>query len=204
MKQNKGFTLIELLLVISIIGFLSSVVLSSFASVRTKAQATQLLVEFQQVEKALYMMAHDQNRSLWWSDDDYNSVECNGIIPGSDKTGATQGNPSLGTLVQNATFSKFFPSNVDLQIGNNLQYDNDCDLGTGVFDLDGDGCDTVARVGRGTLLQMTSVTDNAIFDYMDRIIDGGDESVPFLCGRIRLNDAGDIIYYMISNSGNIE
>ena len=205
MKQNKGLTIIELLLVISIIGLLSSIILSSFINSRTKAQATQLLAEFQQVEKALYLMAYDQDRSLWWSDDDDGSedVDCNGVIPGSDKIGVP-GNPSLGTLVQNDTFSKFFPTDVNLQVGNNLQYDNDCELGAGMFDLDNDGCDTLARVGRGTLLQMTSVTNNAIFDHIDRVIDGGAESNPFLCGKIRLDDAGDILYYSVSNSGNIE
>ena len=117
LKKIKGFTLIELLVVISIIGLLSAVVLSAVGEARTKAQAVHLLAEFQQVEKALYMMAYDQDRSLWWSDDTDGGedVSCNGRIPGSNKTsGVDSGNPRIGKLVESPEFSEFFPSGIDL------------------------------------------------------------------------------------------
>ena len=55
MKKNtkQGFTLIELMVVIAIIGFLSSVVLSSLADARSKANATKFRSEIKQMVNAL-------------------------------------------------------------------------------------------------------------------------------------------------------
>lgn len=49
MKRGRGFTLIELLVVISIIGLLSSVVLSSLTSARNRAKDARLMQEARQI-----------------------------------------------------------------------------------------------------------------------------------------------------------
>ncbi len=59
MKKNKGFTLIELLVVIAIIGILSSVVLASLNSARTKAKKAAFKSEVSAVQPALLSLCDD-------------------------------------------------------------------------------------------------------------------------------------------------
>ena len=62
MNKQKGFTLIELLVVIAIIGILSSVVLASLNSARTKARDAKRVSDLKQVQLALEMF-YDDNSS---------------------------------------------------------------------------------------------------------------------------------------------
>lgn len=59
-SKNRGFTLIELLVVISIMGLLSSVVLSAVNDARTKARDTERIQELAEMRKAL-MLYYDDN-----------------------------------------------------------------------------------------------------------------------------------------------
>lgn len=61
-NKKKGFTLIELLVVIAIIGILSSVVLASLNSARTKSRDAKRISDLKQVQTALEFY-FDANRS---------------------------------------------------------------------------------------------------------------------------------------------
>lgn len=69
-KLRKGFTLIELLVVISIIGLLSSVVLTTLNTARIKARDTKRQAEIKQIQIALETYYSDNGRypiSSWAS-----------------------------------------------------------------------------------------------------------------------------------------
>ena len=79
--QKSGFTLIELLVVISIIGLLSSIVLTSVNSARKKARDARRIVDLKQIQTALtlYYDANNQYPSVSaWV---YSTAGCN-WIPG--------------------------------------------------------------------------------------------------------------------------
>lgn len=58
-RSRFGFTLIELLVVVSIIGFLSAIVISSLGGVRMKARDTRRLVDLREIRKALELYNND-------------------------------------------------------------------------------------------------------------------------------------------------
>lgn len=60
-SPQKGFTLIELLVVIAIIGMLSSVVLASLNSARSKARDARRIADLKQIATALALHYNDNN-----------------------------------------------------------------------------------------------------------------------------------------------
>ncbi|MDD5032281.1 MAG: type II secretion system protein [Patescibacteria group bacterium] len=61
-KESKGFTLIELLVVISIIGFLVSATVYAVNVARKKSRDARRLEDLAQMQKALELYYHDNNR----------------------------------------------------------------------------------------------------------------------------------------------
>lgn len=60
--KKDGFTLIELLVVIAIIGLLSSIVLTSLNSARTKARDARRIADLKQIQTALEIFYDQQGR----------------------------------------------------------------------------------------------------------------------------------------------
>lgn len=81
-KHNlkKGFTLIELLVVIAIIGLLSSIVLASLQTARSKSRDAQRLGQLRSVEQALVLYSLDNNGlfpdSSYNVPSDTNTIDC--------------------------------------------------------------------------------------------------------------------------------
>ncbi len=75
-NTKRGFTLIELLVVVAIISLLSSVVLASLNSARTKAREARRLSDLHQLDNALTLYVTDNGSypgssgTYYWIDDD--------------------------------------------------------------------------------------------------------------------------------------
>lgn len=69
--KQKGFTLIELLVVISIIGLLSSVVMSSLSQARKKAQGTNFVAQMNQLKTAFELYRNDKSMYPFENNDIY-------------------------------------------------------------------------------------------------------------------------------------
>jgi len=100
---QKGFTLIELLVVISIIGVLSTIVLSSLNSARAKSRDARRLSDIKQIELALFMVA-DKNNGTFPSTGGGASGRCLGT------TGTCWSGNNSGDAALNASIQEFLPS----------------------------------------------------------------------------------------------
>lgn len=176
--KNKGFTLIELLMVVAIIGLLSSVVLTAVGQSRDKGKATRILSDFVQIEKALYALSSEQDRSSWWTE---------GI------NGFANNNPSINSTTFQG-LEKYLPVLPTSPVGGpGYRYDSD------QTDPNNQTACTASnfRYGVNIQLEVTSA-GRKYFDILDRMVDSRDG---VHCGRIKWNsDAGnESIFFQVAN-----
>lgn len=67
-SYSAGFTVAELLVILAIIGVLASIILSSLNLARDKARATNILRNFQEIEKAMYLFVYTEGIYEWWTE----------------------------------------------------------------------------------------------------------------------------------------
>lgn len=132
-REQRGFTLIELLVVIAIIGILSSVVLASLNSARTKGRDGRRVADLKQIQLALELH-YDSNGSY---PADLSSLDDDGYIS------VVPTDPSDDTVYPydqvNSGSSYYLGAN--LQTADHSALDTDADnIGTNVLGDDGDGC----------------------------------------------------------------
>jgi prepilin-type N-terminal cleavage/methylation domain-containing protein len=169
--KKSGFTLIELLVVIAIIGLLAGIVLISVNSAREKAKVASIVSSLQQIEKAFYLLADDENITLWWPEDDF----------------GFGGDPDIAELITDEDRLGKYLNVSQLVVGVNMGYDNDQD----VF-VCGDG----GTIYRGVNIYVRNVPQK-IAEQVNEVIDGDGD---FTCGKIKWAVSAESMFYVISES----
>ena len=161
-KKSKGFTLIELLVVISIIAFLSSVVIATTNTARAKARDAKKLSDAKQVSTAMEM---------WYSDNKTMPSSLNQLVP--KYLSQVPDNftykvaTSSGVAVAYTTYeTKNTPSGADQQVGAVLVDDqssgNLCSMGLGFPACDANNTaplDQIVDVSNGQTANSSNSSD---------------------------------------------
>lgn len=172
-KIKKGFTLIELLVVISIIGVLSSVVLSSLRSAKDKAMAVKFVADFNSIAKAWALWQADTGSNFLHEDFyDGTTGPCLSSIGSADEPPLSSSDLYINKSGL-AGWNGPYLSNFKDPLGNEYDYDNDwsvsynepdfssscqtCGVNVDVYWCSGEG-DSYLRIA----------------PLVDKIIDGGD------------------------------
>jgi prepilin-type N-terminal cleavage/methylation domain-containing protein len=182
--KNKGFTLIELMVVITILGMMSAIVLTTIAGARDKGTATKIIRDMQEIKKAIVLLADDSALNSWWID---NSVDTR--FP---QTCLASGSPddlvSISCLVgDTARLGKYLKVAPTPYAGGVYNYDSDANAtAAGGSILGPTGCITAADAGVNIVI--TGLT-NGVRDSINDLIDKG-ETTKDTCGRVHYDATG--------------
>lgn len=174
-----------MLVVVSIIGVLATIIISSLNVSRDKALAVKYGVHFKQVEKALFAAVLEENAPTFWEDDVFDSY-----LVGLGDTD----NPTLEVLVNitsgpGSNFSHYFSSsNTQTPDGYDIFYDYEGDT-----DLDCGG-----GTSQGVNIWVWRESTQDWLHELDKVID---KDVDGTCGRLRYNDPATYFLYRISSTG---
>jgi prepilin-type N-terminal cleavage/methylation domain-containing protein len=174
-RRSSGFTLIELLVVIAIIGLLSSVVFASLNDAREKAAVANVISNIKEVEKALRLLADEENISTWWQEISFCPNNCNVSLMVEDTN-------RLGKFLSAASL---------LPVGVNMHYDNDLDTFV---------CGGSVPVYQGVNIGVRGVSQE-FTERVSLVIDGNDD---VQCGKVRWDPSvnGSMFYGISDNYRN--
>ncbi|CAN5134626.1 hypothetical protein BH11PAT3_BH11PAT3_2810 [soil metagenome] len=115
--KKTGFTLIELMVVISIIGFLSSIVLSSLSVARSKGRDAQRITQIRQLQTALELFYSDNGSYP-------RSGECGGTVPNAGWSNSTECMSSGRWLRDNTSNLNGYISSDPREVNNTTAFPN--------------------------------------------------------------------------------
>jgi len=154
MKSSRGFTLIELLVTITIIVILALIIIASISQSRMRSKATRVVQDFQQMERAMLLLADDEKIIDWWIESDF------GL--GAD--------PTIEQLISSTPLSKFLSRAPKPTVGDAYFFDSDDDIFACGFGVPENGVNIAL-----------SNVPLAYLDIIDNIIDRQEDSD---CGRV--------------------
>lgn len=171
-KRKKGFTLIELLVVISIIGVLSSVVLSSLRSARDKAMAVKFVADFNSIAKGWALWQADTGSNFLHEDIYGLTGPCLTSIGSADEPPLSSSDIYMNKSGL-AGWNGHYISSVKDPLGNEYAYDSDWSVSKNEPDFS----TSCTSCGVNTFIYWCNEEGESylrIAPLVDKIIDGGD------------------------------
>lgn len=179
--KKRGFTLVELLVVISIISFLSSIVLASLNTAREKGRLGAAMQFSAQLQ-------HQQGKMGYWSFNNGNTNDESGFNNNAISSGVTYSNDTFNKNGQSASFNGISSYVMVDGSNNNFNFDNNTSftLAAWIKTTDGNGYRRIISKGHmapnpGYLLQLEAPSNISQLAL-------GTESTYFRVSSSKLND----------------